>query len=85
VKLSDMFKNLRLLAMLRRIARALESLAQSQQELAEVARNRRLQREARAARKPKQVEIGPMDLKAAEERYRRMHPELQDEEPDDAA
>jgi hypothetical protein len=87
MKLGDMFKGLRLLAMLRRIARALESLAQSQQELAEAARNRRLAREARAARKPGKTEIGVMDLKAAEERHRKMHPELYEEfeEPDDAA
>lgn len=81
------FTNLRLVALVRRGVKALESLARSQSELADAARNRRLQREARAARKPRPTEIGVMDLKAAEERYRKMHPELEFEplepEPDE--
>jgi hypothetical protein len=79
----NLFGNLRVLVMLRRIARALESLAESQRELAEAARNRRLASEARRARKAKPTEIGAMDIKAAEERFKAMHPELELDEVDD--
>ena len=78
-----MFNNLRMLAFVRRGVRALESLAESHKELADSARARRLQREARAARKPKPLEMGTMDLAEAEKRYRKMHPAL--DEPEDAA
>ena len=79
-----LFGNLRILVMLRRIARALESLSESQRELASAARNRRLATETRRARKPGKTEFAPMDLKAAEDRYKAMHPELERDE-DDAA
>lgn len=65
-----MFKNLRLLVFLRRIALALESLARSQSELSEHARNLRLARAARAARRPRATEFGVLDIKESEKRWR---------------
>lgn len=80
-----MFKNLRLLAMLRRIARALESLSESQKELASAAHERRLRREDRITRKPRKTEFGTLDITEAEKRFRARLEEETFEEPDHAA
>jgi hypothetical protein len=80
-----MFKNLRLLVMLRRIARALESLAESQKELATAAQNRRLERESRAARRPAKTQFGVLDLRESEKLYaKQREAEEFGEEPSDA-
>lgn len=81
-----MFKNLRLLVMLRRIARALESLAESQKELATTARNRRVTRESRATRRPRKTEFGVLDLREAEKLYdKRREAEAFGEDPNENA
>lgn len=70
-----MFATLRMLGLLRRGVRALESLAASQRELAQVAQHRRLQRESRHARRPTKTQFDTLDIREAEKRWRGSRPE----------